>query len=95
MGSKSHEIHSLTPGARVTCAYRAGHVGTVLAIDDVDAWRGTLAFLDRECTPQTARAHVAYLRERYGARWHGDRESVPVRYPWGVMWDRASALSLA
>lgn len=82
----------LMVGAFVRCSYRGEHVGTVLAIDDVDAWRGTLAFLDRECTPETARAHV---RERYGSRWHGDRESVPVRYAWGVMWDRASSLTPA
>lgn len=89
------EGYGLDVGARVRCSYRGEHVGTVLAIDDIEAWRGTLAFLERDLTPALVRAHVAYLRERYGARWHGDRESIPVQYPWGVMWDRVSSLSLA
>ncbi len=75
------------PGTRVRCAYRMGgeydHVGVVLALDDVRAWRGSIAFdTDAPCTRAVA-AHVAWCLSQGLLR-----ESVPVLYAFGVRWDR-------
>jgi hypothetical protein len=44
----------LAVGARVRCAYREGHVGTLLAIDDPRAWKGSLKFPGDALPDQTA-----------------------------------------
>lgn len=78
----------ITPGARVTCAYRDGHVGIALAIDDVRAWRGSIAFGTPTPTRADVAAHVAWCLARGLLR-----STAPVLWPWGVMWDADLALA--
>ncbi len=74
---------AIAVGATVRCAYRPGHVGIVLAMDDVRAWAGTLAFPDPSPDPVAIAAHIA----RHAMVLSAER-SVPVLYPFGVRWDR-------
>lgn len=72
-------------GARVCCAYRAQHAGTVLAPHDPLAWRGSLKFLGPELPDaDEVRRHVAKCREQ-GLLADG---RVPVLWDFGaVYWD--------
>ena len=77
----------ITPGARVTCAYRRSqegvpHVGTALAMDDPEAWRGTVAFGHSTPSRRLVTLHVAWCKERGLLK-----TTQPVLWPWGVMWD--------
>lgn len=69
------------PGTRVSCAYRAGK-GIALDLDDVRAWRGSIAFPSDTPTQDEVTAHVAWCLAQGLLRGR-----IPVLWPWGVMWD--------
>jgi hypothetical protein len=68
------------------------HVGTVLALDDPEAWIGTLAFQTaEEATPAAVTAHVQRCLAEGLLTTH-----VPVRWEFGHVWfERRDQLSLA
>lgn len=70
-------------GIKVKCSYRPGHVGTLLAADDPKAWYGTLAFGYPRPSRRLVTLHVAKCRSQ-GLLC----KTLPVEWPWGVMWDR-------
>ena len=75
----------MNPGQRVKCAYPDSHVGTLLALDDVRAWEGSIAFECRKLTQAEVSAHVAWCKSHDlfcdGAQ--------PVLWDFGrVYWDR-------
>lgn len=78
------ECPAQLPGDRVTCRYRVGFEGTLLAVDDPRAWEGTGAFGPGLPDVDAVRAHVARhesLLESDGAK--------PVLWDFGkVYWDR-------
>lgn len=65
------------PGDTVRCATRDGHVGVVLSTDDPDAWGDAWEFRRRTPGADTGSASRP-------VPW----PSCPVRWPWGVTWDR-------
>lgn len=76
---------TLAPGMKVTCDYREGHVGTVLAIDDPKAWAGTHMSPGGKPTRSQVEIHLA-KHPTVG------RTTVPVSYRFGVMWDSIRSL---
>lgn len=86
MGAQSYEVR---PGMRVRCAYRLGHIGEVLNMRDPAVWRDSIAFEGRPCNRETVTAYVAECRAA-GLLMH----SMPVRYTFGIQWDRTAALSV-
>jgi hypothetical protein len=73
----------MLPGTKVKCAYRGEHRGVLLAVDDPRAWYGTLAFGYTRPSRRLVTLHVEHCRSRGLLR-----ETQPVAWPWGVMWDR-------
>jgi hypothetical protein len=51
----------MKPGTRVRCAYRGGHTGTVLSVDDPLAWKGSLAFPEGMPNRAAVKIHVRSL----------------------------------
>lgn len=62
--------------------------GVLLAVDDPEAWRGTVAFGPHPPDGRTVKLHVEWCRAR-GLLC----ATQPVAWPWGIMWD--SDLTLA
>ncbi len=66
-------------GDTVTCTYRGDHRGVVLAVDDPSVWPGwSRSEIERHVGECQARGLLL--------------DTVPVAWPWGVMWDRRDAL---
>jgi hypothetical protein len=71
-------------GTRVTCTYRGGHCGVVIAMDDPRAWAGSIAFPTATPNQTEVTAHVKRCQERGDLR--GDYQ--PVMWDFGkVYWD--------
>lgn len=92
-------IHqAITPGTRITAAYRDyHHQGTVLAVDDPDAWRNTLAFPTDTPDPADVTTHVRRCQDRerhlIATGRVTRRDSLPVRWDFGrVYWEHADNL---
>lgn len=78
-------------GGSVTCSYRDDHIGTVMRVDDVRAWAGTIEFGLKPLPSQLAvTAHVVrcYLMGLL-------TNKVPVMYTFGIRWDRLDSLESA
>ena len=73
--------HPPPVGATVTCTYRGEHRGVVLALTDPRAWP--------KRAPDDVPAHVAWCQSKGLLR-----ATVPVMWPFGVMWDRNDALDV-
>lgn len=81
----------MKPGTRVHCSYREQHIGTVLAIESPDAWRGSIAFGIGDPDPEAVRKHVAWCRT-----FGGLDNATPVAWDFGrVYWDRTDSLTPA
>jgi hypothetical protein len=76
---------SMKPGTRVVCSYRGNHVGKILAVDDPRAWAHTGAFPHDKPDRRAVKEHV--LRHPTVAL-----KSIPVLWPFGVMWDSRESL---
>lgn len=85
MGSSAW-FDGILSGARVGCDYRGSHRGVLLARNDVRAWRGSVA-LGAAPTQAAVDAHVAWCAAQGTLA-----DTRPVLWPWGVMWERGSAL---
>jgi len=80
------------PGVRVGCTYREGfgHTGTVLALNDPDAWEDSLAFHRKRPPLSEVTAHVVACIRRDPRSFEN---SVPVRWSFGrVYWEHLHAL---
>lgn len=75
----------LPAGTRVTCSYRAGHVGKVLSPYDPRAWANTAAFPTDKPDRESVMVHVL-------AHPTTAQKQVPVLYPFGVRWDSCDSL---
>jgi hypothetical protein len=74
----------IAPGARVTCRYRAGHQGIVIADDDPRAWAGSIAFPSPTPSQAEVTAHVAHCKQNGWGSWHEH----PVLWDFGkIYWD--------
>ncbi len=71
----------LAPGTRVTCRYRPGHTGTVLADTDPRCWTGSMAFPNGVPTEAQVAEHLARCRV-------GEWQEQPVAWDFGKLyWD--------
>ncbi len=80
------------PGVRVGCTYREKHTGEVLALNDPEAWTGTIAFFgppDYIPSLSLVTAHVCRCLRTIP----GFANEVPVKWDFGrVYWERIEAL---
>jgi hypothetical protein len=78
-------LRGIAAGARVTCRYREGHQGVLLAAHDPRAWQGSLAFPGNDLPDvETVKAHVAKCT---ASGLLDDKQ--PVLWDFGkVYWDR-------
>lgn len=83
------------PETVVGCTYREGpwnHTGVVLALDDVRAWTGTLAFFGPDGYVPPAEQVTAHVEECLRTV-PGFARKVPVLWSFGrVYWERLEAL---
>lgn len=77
-------VRGLHVGQRVTCRYRESHVGTLLAMNDPQAWAGSLAFPEASPDPIAVREHVL----KHASELGGPHPKQPVLWDFGkVYWD--------
>lgn len=82
--SKSKPLEHIPAGTPVACAYRRGHHGIALALDDPRAWAGSIAFPTATPGQAEVTAHVRKCQLRGDLR--GDYQ--PVLWDFGkVYWD--------